>query len=422
VLKESLNFGYTFVCTGQLPDSVKDYQEIKVQEDSASLRMGATPKSITVVLEDDLADKCRAGDDVIVTAVVMRRWRFFTVNERCDLEIFLFANNVTVINEKRHSALVTEEKEKEFEKFWRENRRDSMAARDGIVKSFCPRIFGMHAIKLSVLLVLLGGVPKVEDTMKIRGNSHLLLVGDPGIGKSQFLRYASTIIPRSIQTTGVGSTSAGLTVAAVKDSGEWQLEAGALVLADGGICCIDEFSTMKSHDKTTLHEAMEQQTISVAKAGIVCTLNTKCSIIAATNPKGKYDPSKSLEENTALGSPLLSRFDLIFVMSDLQKPEWDEAACSFILNNEIGSVQKASPMWNFSTMQAYIQYVKNRYTPLLTDEANQVLSRFYQEQRQTDARDAARTTIRLLESLIRLSQAHVHYLLCYSVYKNVILD
>ena len=437
-------------------DTVRvDYQEIRIQEQVRAVDVGSIPRSMCLVLQNDLVDSVKAGDDVMVGGVVVRRWKRIAKGARCDLETVLKANSINTLSAGTGvsaAGQIPRRVSSDFDDFWAYFKTAPMRGRDVLLRSVCPQLCGMYPIKLAVALTLVGGVGYQDQSgMSTRGESHLLLVGDPGTGKSQFLRFASKLMPRAILTTGIGSTTAGLTCTAVKDGADWALEAGALVLADRGICCIDEFGTIRQHDRTAIHEAMEQQSISVAKAGMVVKLKTRCSVLAATNPKGRYDWTEDVSVNTAIASPLLSRFDIILVLVDSLSPEWDKTVSSFILKHATARgpaaqgagaaaaaqgtdrehfevqldasdaartaeglrVEDALPSctWSLSRMQAYFAHVRARFQPTVSKAAQDILSAFYQLQRASESRSAARTTIRLLESLVRLAQAHAR--LCY---------
>ncbi|KAL0384438.1 UNVERIFIED_CONTAM: putative DNA helicase MCM9 [Sesamum radiatum] len=370
-----------------------DYQEIKIQESTQLLGVGAIPRSIPVILKDDLVDIVKAGDDVIVTGVLTAKWSSDMKDVRCDLDPVLVANYVRRMNELKSDIDIPEDIIMKFKQFWSDFKDTPLKGRNAILRGICPQVFGLFTVKLAVALTLIGGVQHVDASgTKVRGESHLLLVGDPGTGKSQFLKFAAKLSNRSVITTGLGSTSAGLTVTAVKDGGEWMLEAGALVLADGGLCCIDEFDSMREHDRATIHEAMEQQTISVAKAGLVTTLSTRTIVFGATNPKGQYDPDQPLSVNTTLSGPLLSRFDIVLVLLDTKNPQWDAVVSSHILSEDISN-------------QSLQRRLKRLYPAIINSREDQprIMQVLHIRPPQSVA---ARTTVRMLESLIRLAQAH----------------
>ncbi|KAG2298076.1 hypothetical protein Bca52824_034548 [Brassica carinata] len=388
-----------------------DYQEIKIQENTQVLGVGVIPRSILVVLKDDLVDNVKAGDDVVVSGILTSKWSHDLKDVRCDLEPMVIANHVRRTNELKSEIDISDELIEKFKNFWSHFKDTPLKGRNAILRGICPQVVGLFTVKLAVALTLIGGVQHVDASgTKVRGESHLLLIGDPGTGKSQFLKFAAKLSNRAVITTGLGSTSAGLTVTAVKDGGEWMLEAGALVLADGGLCCIDEFDSMREHDRATIHEAMEQQSISVAKAGLVTTLSTKTIVFGATNPKGQYDPDQSLSVNTALSGPLLSRFDIVLVLLDTKNPEWDKVVSSHILAEvqieEGRHVDDLTMIWPLPMLQRYIQFVKGNFRPVLSKEAEEIISSYYRLQRRSSTHNAARTTVRMLESLIRLAQAH----------------
>ncbi|CAF2398725.1 unnamed protein product [Rotaria sp. Silwood2] len=386
--------------------NLSDYREIKVQESLQRVTSNNLPRSFSVILEDDLVEACKPGDDVAIYGFVQDRWHPVQVGGRGQTSLCLEANNVVVLNDQ--TASVSPHAYDEFEQYWHDNHRTPISARNRILASICPQLYGLYVVKLAIALILAGGVTISDEKrgIRVRSQPHLLLVGDPGTGKSFFLKYVAKMMPRAVLTTGVGSTSAGLTATAVRDGPGWTLEAGALVLADEGICCIDEFNTMKNQDKACILEAMEQQTISLAKGGMLRTLQTRCSIIASANPKGVYDNEDPLTINTALSSPLLSRFDLILLTLDTQNQEWDNIAATYITEgiDLLGHGTLKKP-WPITKMRDYFMTIKST-EPEMTPEAETIIKTYYSMSRRITENTDRHITVRQLESTVRLAQAH----------------
>ncbi len=411
-----------------LPESSvsADSQRVKIQEYPENLRGGEQPQTIDVILEDDLAGIINPGDRVVINGIVRVRPRGGGQRKLTHMDVYIEGNSVEILEQEYEEFEITEEdKEMILELSRSEN------IYEDIVKSIAPSIYGHEDVKLAIALQLFGGVPKkLPDGTEIRGDIHILLVGDPGVAKSQLLRYVHRIAPRSVYTTGKGTTSAGLTATAVRDEvdGRWTLEAGALVLADKGVALVDEIDKMRSEDRSALHEALEQQTISIAKAGINAILRARCALLGAANPKyGRFDRYTSIAEQIDLSPTLLSRFDLIFVMTDEPDEERDRRIAEHILNShELGEMlerqrnvaagyseellamrsQKIEPKINPELLRKYIAYAKKTVFPVLTEEAKRRIEDFYVSLRaRAKENSPVPITARQLESLVRLAEA-----------------
>lgn len=380
-----------------------DTQTTKLQEPLENLSGGEQPRQIMIVLEDDLVDTLAPGDTVRITGIMK------TVRDEKTKRFrnFIYGNYIEPLEQEFEELQINPNDVEEIRRL-----AADPDVYEKIINSTAPSIEGYREVKEAIALQLFGGTPKeLEDNTRIRGDIHILIVGDPGIGKSQMLKYVSKLAPRGIYTSGKGTSGVGLTAAAVRDElGGWSLEAGALVLGDKGNVCVDELDKMRPEDRSAIHEALEQQTISIAKAGIMATLNSRCSVLAAANPKfGRFNRYEVTATQIDLPSTILSRFDLIFVIEDKPNIENDRKLARHIL-----SIHKDTSIpfdIQPDLLRKYIAYARREIHPKLTDEAIKALQDFYVGMRGSAAADTDEDsspvpiTARQLEALVRLSEA-----------------
>jgi len=394
-----------------------DFQIARLQELPEDLPPGQLPHYVDVTIKQDLVDNARPGDRIILTGIVRIEQEYF-VGARSTSGLYrlrIDGNNIEFLGgrgSKTSRKTEREEVSPEEEKIIK-SLSQNPDIYNRLVDSFAPHIQGHALIKEAILLLIAGSTQRLlQDGTKIRGDINIFLVGDPGTAKSEMLKFCARIAPRGLYTSGRGSTAAGLTAAVVRDkSGIMMLEAGAVVLGDQGLVCIDEFDKMKPEDRSALHEVMEQQSASIAKGGIVATLNARTSILAAANPMyGKYDPFKNITENVNLPIPLLTRFDLIFVVRDIPSKEKDSRIAKHIINLYTPGGNDTRSLIDSDILTKYLSYSK-RINPVLTKEAEDEILAYYMKMRNVESEEMITVTPRQLEGLIRLATARARLLM-----------
>jgi DNA replication licensing factor MCM2 len=437
---EELNLGQCFRCHSKGPFNLdqndteyRNYQKLTVQETPGSVPPGRVPRQKEVILLNDLVDSARPGDEVEITGIYISK---FDYNMNAQHGFPIFSTYIEANYIKRcHDIEQTELTEDEISTIWELSKKGVSGngnIGNDIINSIAPSIYGHKYVKTALSLAMFGGEPKdVEGKHKIRGDINVLLLGDPGVAKSQFLKYVEHTFHRCVYTTGKGASAVGLTAGVHKDpiSGEWILEGGALVLADKGICLIDEFDKMNDYDRTSIHEAMEQQSISISKAGIVTSLQARCSVIAAANPVyGRYDPSWNFKDNVELTEPILSRFDVLSVIRDEVDPINDKALAVFVINSHIKShPQNKEADYNVGAtllddtrlssvpkdlipqdiLKKYILYARKFIHPKLNDVEKDKIKQFYADIRKYSTQvGGIPISVRHIESMLWMSEAH----------------
>ena len=407
-----------------------DSQQLRIQESPEGLRGGQTPENIDVAIEDDLTGQVSPGDHVTATGVLHLEQQGSGNEKSAVFDVYMDGVSVTIDDEEFEEMDIDEEDKREI--ISRSKDEDIF---EQMVESMAPSIYGYPDEKLAIILQLFSGVTKhLPDGSRTRGDLHVLLIGDPGTGKSALLQYVRNIAPRSVYTSGKGSSAAGLTAAAVRDDfgegSQWSLEAGALVLADRGIAAVDELDKMNPDDRSAMHEGLEQQEISISKAGINATLKSRCSLLGAANPKyGRFDEYEPIAEQIDLEPALISRFDLIFTVTDEPDAEEDRRLAEHIiqtnyageLNTHRNKLEAAnvseeqveqatrdvSPTLDAEFLRKYVAYAKRSCFPTMTEAAKETIRDFYTNLRaKGEGEDTpVPVTARKLEALVRLSEA-----------------
>ena len=382
-----------------------DSQDLRLQEKPEDLPPGQLPRTLAVKLVgDEIVDIARPGDHVSIVGIVrafapslmgMGKLRTFILQ--------LDGNSIEVLGKEPETSPPTPEEEAKILELSRDP-----GVHKKIMSSIAPSIFGLEHLKEAIMYLLFGGVSKSLPDVNVRGEMNALIIGDPGTAKSQMLQYVSRIAPRGLYTSGRGTTAAGLTAAVVREKGgSMSLEAGALVLADKGIACIDEMDKMRPEDRVAIHEAMEQHTVSVAKGGIVATLNARTAVLAAANPSlGRYEPNRTVAENISLPVTILSRFDLIFVLRDVPNKESDGKMSRHILEIHRRGISPVEAQVDAELLRKYVSYAKG-VKPELSNDALKRLSDFYLAMRNASETEGSPVAItaRQLESLVRIAEA-----------------
>lgn len=381
------------------------------------------PRSKDVVLSGDMVDTIRPGDELQLTAVYKCLYDAST-NARTCFPVFKTELEAVHVHRRGDVKLmeITEDKQQQILELSKDPN-----IRERFIASMAPSIYGMKHVKTAIATSMMGGQPKVTaGKHRIRGDINCLIVGDPGLAKSQFLKYIEQTFPRAVYTTGKGASAVGLTAAVMKDEhGDFCLEGGAMVLADDGMCLIDEFDKMNDNDRTSLHEAMEQQTISISKAGIVATLKARCAVVAVANPtEGRYDPQRTFAQNVNLTDPILSRFDMLCVLRDESDAVQDERLAEHVVCSHIRShpeataedkalrpkleqsVEHVEPI-DQDLLKYYIIYARKHVHPSVAGVDMEKVANFYRDIRGEAFRSGgAPMTARHVDSLMRISEAN----------------